>query len=266
MKQRTPSGLAEVKIFGERNTGTTALKALIENNSATRVCPSTAKELTTSFRLVSRALRVGVPVSHRRRLTDRYIDFLFADAPPRKAWKHTATNFDDIASLEGCPVIFTTRHPASWLLGLHRHPYHAFNQVDRDFASFLTTPWVLVRRDNLGRGTVLPSDLFSLKARSHLSLMERLSKRNIPWRVVRFEDFVISQTSTFSSLRGILAAPATNPTIVERSTKDKSKDYKYYRDYYGEERWMEEISDSCAELIRRSIDWGIVRDYGYSAL
>jgi hypothetical protein len=266
MMQRKRNNQPEVKIFGERNTGTNALRALIQGNSATRVCPSTAKELTLNFRLVSRALRIAVPKSQRRRIMNRYIDHVFANAPPRTAWKHTATNFDDITSLDGCPVIFTTRHPASWLLGLHRHPYHAFRHVDHDFAAFLDTPWRLVGRDNLGRRALTPCELFNLKARSHLSLMERLSRKNMPWQVVRFEQFVISQRSAFSSLRGILAAPAQYPAIVERSTKEKGKDYKFYQEYYGEERWRDEITDSCAEIIRRSIDWDIVRDYGYSPL
>jgi hypothetical protein len=255
-------GLHEVKIFGERNTGTTALKRLIERNSSSTVCPSVAVELDPLFGLKMEVLR-RAPRRYRRRLTETYIDRVFRRVTPRLAWKHTATAFDEIHSFDGCPVIVMTRHPASWLLGLHHHPYHALVSVDRDLSAFLRAHWIPVKRDNLDRRALLPGDLWNAKTRSQLSLVEKLSKANMQVRVVKFEDFVVDQKATFHTLKGILVNPADQPEIIERSTKDRTKDFRYYEDYYREERWKSDITRESAELIDQSIDWVLAGDVGY---
>lgn len=252
----------EVKIFGERNTGTTALKRLIERNSSTTVCPSVAKELDPHYGLKMELLR-RAPRRYRRRLTETYIDRLFRRVTPRLAWKHTATAFDEIQSFDGCPVIVMTRHPASWLLGLHRHPYHALASVDRDFSAFLRAHWILVKRDNLDRQAMRPGDLWNAKTRAHLALIEKLSKTNMQVRMVKFEDFVVDQKAMFHTLAGILDNPADQPEVIERSTKDGAKDFRYYQDYYREERWKSDITPEGAELIDQSIDWVLAGEVGY---
>ncbi len=254
---------AEIKIFGERNTGTNALKALIEGNSSTRVCPSVAAEIDPHFEAKMNLTRYA-PRRYRKRIRERYIDSLFRRTPPRMAWKHTATRFDELQSLDGCPIILMTRHPASWLLGLHRHPYHALIPVERDFAAFLRAKWPLVKRDNLGERTVSPPELWNAKARSHLEFIERLSRRNMTFQVVRFEDFVVDQTAVFDDLRALLRQPAEEPAAVTTSTKERDKNYQYYQEYYGGRKWRDEIDAECRGIIRGSIDWGIAGDLSYA--
>lgn len=123
-------GRASIKIFGERNSATTALKQLIERNSSSRVLPSVAEELDPQFRFRMRLL-TGLPMGSR--LGERYIDGVFRGEQPRFAWKHAATAFDDASSLSDCAVVFAVRHPASWLLALHRRPYHACGPVPAAF-------------------------------------------------------------------------------------------------------------------------------------
>jgi hypothetical protein len=254
---------AEIKIFGERNTGTNALKVLIEANSSTRVCPSVAAEIDPHFQARMNLTRYA-PRRYRKRIRETYIDSLFRRTPPRMAWKHTATRFGELQSLDGCPIILMTRHPASWLLGLHRHPYHALIPVERDFAAFLRSKWRLVKRDNLGEQTVSPPELWNAKARSYLELIERLSRRNMAFQVVRFEDFVVDQKAVFDDLKTLLRQPAEEPVVVTTSTKESDKNYQYYQEYYGGQKWREEIGEEAHRIIDGSIDWGVARDLSYA--
>lgn len=253
---------AEVKIFGERNTGTNALKALIERNSSTKVPPSVAKEIDPAFETVKRIFAV-LPGLYGARFTEAYIDRLFGGRDPRLAWKHTATRFKDLGTLGERSVVITTRHPASWLLGLHRRPYHALSEVATAFPAFLTMNWKLLQRDNLDNDTMLPGGLWSAKARSHLAFAETLARRNVAFRIVKFEDFVVDQRASFGALKPLLSDAADDPAIIRDSTKDRSKDHAYYRDYYGRERWTEEIDGESAEIIRRTVDWSVAGDLGY---
>jgi hypothetical protein len=253
----------EAKIFGERNTGTNALKALIESNSSTKVCPSVAAEVDPHLGAKLSLLQYA-PRRYRKRIREAYVDRLFQRTPARMAWKHAATRFGEIGSLDGCPVILMTRHPASWLLGLHRHPYHSLGAIEPDFVAFLGSRWRLLKRDNLAEGALSPPELWNAKARSNLQLMEQLSRRGMPFKVVRFEDFVADQTAVFQALKDLLSNPAEKPRVIERSTKDTDKTYEFYQSYYGSEAWVEEISDEGHEIIKRSIDWRVASEFGYS--
>src|SRR5436190_895293 len=108
---------AAVKIFGERNTATNALAKVIALNSGARCLPSTAAELDPDSARQARW-------SLTQRSKERKIDAIFSGRGPLEAWKHCATNFPDASAFASALVVFTLRHPASWLLSLYKHPYH----------------------------------------------------------------------------------------------------------------------------------------------
>jgi hypothetical protein len=252
----------EVKIFGERNTGTNALKSLIETNSKSRVAPSVAKELDSHFEWKMRVLR-HLPKPIRASLTERYIDSVFKRMPPRLAWKHTATRFNDVSSLADCSVIVTIRNPLSWVLGLHRHPHNAISPVPQNFSAFVQAPWRLCRRDNLGETEIAPMEMWNQKAKHMIGLVEQLERRNLKSNILKFEDFVTDQEASFGQVASLLNAPAECPKIVQGSTKDRAKDHAYYRDYYAQEKWLSEIEPNALEIIIRLVDWGIASTFGY---
>lgn len=252
-----------VKIFGERNSATTALKRLIERNSSSRVLPSVVEELSPSFGAKRRML-ARLPLGPS--LSERYIDSVFRGKPPRFAWKHAATEFSDAGSLEDCVVVFAVRHPASWLRALHRKPYHLPGRVPAAFPQFLAARWRTVGRDNLGRRALRPAELWNAKMRSYASFSARLLDAGIPCRWVRFEDFVHDQARVFDALRGLLSRPATDVSIVTRSTKERSKSVHFYREYYGNRRWLAEIDAIGRERIDESVDWSLAAQFGYRRL
>lgn len=256
-------GTIDVKIFGERNTATNALKQLIERNSRSRVLPSVAKEIDTTF---DRAMRLISKLPFKTTLREAYIDRVFRAKSPRLAWKHAATNFSDLSAFRDCAVLLTTRHPASWLVAFHRRPYHALGAVPAKFATFLTTRQKTVWRDNLQRRSMTPIELWNAKMASYVSFSKRLEATGTVCRWVRFEDFVRDQSSVFESLRDILSEPAETVSVIAKSTKERSKDFRYYRDYYGNAVWLRDIDELSRNLIDQRLDWQLAAELGYRPL
>lgn len=52
----------------------------------------------------------------------------------------------------------------------------------------------------------------------------------------------------------------------ERSTKEKSKDSAYYRDYYLSEKWRDNLSNEAISIINESVDKELMFHFGYSLL
>jgi hypothetical protein len=252
-----------VKIFGERNTATNALKKLVERNSGSRVLPSVASELE---RRGPRRVRMISKLPFGPALREIYIDRVFRSRAPRLSWKHCATTFSDVSEFRDCLVLLTTRHPASWLLALHRRPYHHREAVPERFEEFLTTEWRPTKRDNLKLRSLTPIEMWNVKSRSHVAFASALSSAGIAWRWVAFERFVCDQASVFEDLRSVLVEPAAAVSPVTESTKDRTKDYLYYRDYYGQCRWLTEIDPVSRQLIDGAVDWDIASGFGYRPL
>lgn len=249
-----------VKIFGERNTSTNALKRLIEMNSASRVLPSVVGDLKPSFQ---GPLNVFICRVRGRDYTERQIEKVFENASPDKFWKHCATMFDDVSAFEDSMVLFLVRNPYSWLQALHRRPYHARDPVPDRLKDFLTMPWQPAPRDRIGEQPVTPIELYNAKMRSYLGFMEKLQPANVRHNVLTFEDFAIDQLAVFERLRPFLKNPGVTPRPLERSTKDKTRDKDFYRDYYGRELWKKDIGDVARVLMNDGIDWAVARKFGY---
>lgn len=253
----------KVKIFGERNTSTNALKALIEMNSEARVLPSVIDELRPNFRSLPRKIYYRL-VGHEAR--EGVIDRTFATEPPIHAWKHCAPNFEDISSFHDVLVVLSVRNPFSWLRGLHKRPYHVEGPVAADLASFAQTPWQPRGRDRIGTAAVTPMALWNAKLGAYLELQNHLKDAGYAVRVVHFEDFAMGQLDVLEGLRPDLLNLASQPQALEKAAKatdQGTRDATYYRDYYGQERWKADISEEAHKVIRAGIDWQIAKAFGY---
>lgn len=257
-----------IKIFGERNTSTNALKKLVESNSGSRVLPSVVRENDPSFMARTWGWRKAshyAPAALRPFFETRFqrrIDAVFDGVAPTHAWKHTATYFDDISAFDGVPVVFNLRHPASWLLSLYKNPYENLARRPASFADFLDYDWQTAGRENLGGKSFKPAALYAEKLASYHSLIRQLEARGLPYQVVKFEDIILDQAGVFDRLRPLLQDPAAKVQLIEKSTKSSAKDLGYYQDYYGKESWRAEIADELA-VIRAQIPAELCTAFGY---
>lgn len=250
----------DLKVFGERNTSTNALTALIRKNSGTKIAPCDAKELQPGFgkRLgAARALRL--PVS----LQERMIDRVYRKYSPVQAWKHALTDFEDISDFSGVHVVFCVRHPASWMLGLYRHPYHIHGSTAPSLRDFLNRRWRTVQRERMQGKEITAIELYNAKMVGFRNFQSRLLTAGASYSVVKQEDFAMDQAAVFERLRSHLVEPTANFTPLKASTKETAKNADYYRDYYGQQRWRNEIDAASMTLINDQIDWQLVADIGY---
>lgn len=255
----TPKERQRVKIFGDRNTSTNALRALIAANSDALIMPSVAAEVDPGVEVaVARLRRLRAPTGW----IERRLDQAFADAPETHSWKHCLTDFDTVDGFRDVLTVVCVRHPASWLVGLRRRPYHCLSRRrPSDWAGFLTMRWRTVARERMGRDSFTPPELYNRKALAYVSLRDRLAEIGARCRIVRFEDFAHDQRACFDSLG--VSTSAAPFTALERSTKDPTKNRAHYRDYYARELWRDELDAAAARLIDGAIDWDVAARLGY---
>jgi len=249
-----------VKIFGERNTGTNALARIIEANSAARCLPATSGELNPLLGRIGNS--EWLP---GKRMRERLLDSVFEGKGPLCAWKHCATNFPDAAPFDGVLVLFTVRHPASWLASLFKRPYQLLERQPATLAEFLDSKWETVGRERLGRASFRPLELLQAKLDSYSSFADKLSERGIAHRFVRFEDIVLNQAELYSTIGPELENARADFHELETSTKDRSKTLDDYRDYYGNERWRDALA-GLEVSIDTQVDWGKFERFGYRPL
>lgn len=255
---RTPSC---VKVFGERNTGTNAFAKLIRKNSSSKVLPTQINELPGLSPLIGRALSRIAFHSMRESLTD----WVFSQAAVADKWKHRATYFDDseLVQLAQYPTFIMIRHPASWLFGLRRRPYHALQAVPEDLGVFLQTDWRTAGREGLDRKRYRPAELYNEKLRSYLWFEKEMHNRGGTVEFIRFEDFVIDQLSVFNRVSSLLTNASTDPQIIASSTKKSGKSAEDYAQYYRSQVWADAIDPKACDIIAAEIDWRLAaRFYG----
>ncbi len=256
--------MRKLKLFGDRNTGTNALTRLINANSGSRVLPASVPTLPLPTP-VRRRLQQGLQKLEVERREAR-IDTIFRLCPVRWSWKHAATRFTpaETARFRDVPVVILVRHPASWLRGLHRNPYHALVPVPERLEDFAAMRWPTVARERLESRVLTPVTLYNEKIAAYLAFADALAGIGGRVEFVRFEDFVVDQIAVFERLRPLLAAPKADPDPVSRSTKDREKDHRYYADYYGRELWRAEIPDALWAELATGIDWDALERFGYA--
>lgn len=254
---------AMIKIFGERNTATNAVKAMIEANSASRLAPSVVGEVAPEW---TGRLRIAAKLKLPDRYREAMVDRAFSGRGPLETWKHAVTFFDGVEAFSDCHVVFCVRHPASWALGLFRRPYHIPGPKAASLSEFLDKRWKTRGRERLSRREVSATELYNVKMAGFADLQERLAASGLGYSVVRQEDFAIDQEAVFVRLAPHLTQPAAAFHTLDASTKDKRKSRAYYEDYYGNQRWKDEIDPASSERLREEIDWGAVENLGYAPI
>lgn len=233
----------DVKIFGERNTGTNVLKKIVENNSRSSVLPSVSSEID---RNISKKLKIAKMATRpfgkispylNAHLREKIIDRTFENAPVEYAWKHTATTFESLECFSEKSIVFCIRNPMSWLCSLYKNPYHLIGGKPETFEEFIDMDWRLAKRDNLRFDYLKPYKLYEEKFRTYLDFMKQLDERKIEYRVVYFEQIVSDQSKVFGQIKQILRDPTANFQPTFKSTKSKDKDSEYYKNFYSTDLW-----------------------------
>ena len=163
----------------------------------------------------------------------------------------------------GICFLSITKNPYSWLLSLYRKPYsHQYSGPKPDFETFLRSPWKTVARDNCDAVLPNPVALWNIKNASYLQL-KHLSGLNITTEsTIRDPEAVIAKISEHFSI-DILSQQFLN---YEKSTKDSTKDFAYYQDYYLNQKWRNELSAQAVSSISDAVDKNLMHHFAYEVL
>lgn len=247
----------QVKIFGERNTGTRLLRSLVESIRAGTVLPSTAEEIDpAAFRAIQQTCWKD-PITR-----EAAIDRIFLGLSPREAWKHCATDFDTVDAFSDCVVLITVKHPAAWLVSLVSRPYHALSTPPETLRRLLEFQWKTVGRERLDERTFTPIQLYNEKIRSYRHFVEQLREASITFKVLRSEDLILNQAAVFRTIAGIIGCPHARFKPIEASTKSPGVQAQHYFDYYAHERWRDELA-GVHDSMNGEVEWDQLRAFGY---
>ena len=245
-----------IKIYGERNTNTNYMSKLIKLNLDAHEIPGIVPD--TIMKLQKR-------LPGNELVKDIYFYLTYGK---NLGWKHTQVKSIEVlksyAVLKNYNVAFITitKNPYSWLLSLYRRPYHQYYTEKLDFETFLQRPWETIGRDNVKVSLKSPIELWNIKNLSYLHLKE-LNGLNIKTEsIFEHPGNIIEQISHHFSIKKL----SDKFINYDRSTKDESKDSKYYRDYYLNETWRNKISSEAIAIINGTIDKKLMSHFNYNLL
>jgi len=241
-----------VKIYGERNCGTNYLYELIANN--------------LYVDLFQGVISKEIPWYKKEFVKDLYFRMTFSK---NLGWKHAIApskrKLRKKANKVNLIIVTITKNPYSYLLSMHKRPYHYKRKVG-SFYEFLTTPWESVDRENNSRRSFFnPIELWNRKNASYVALAgdDQLQVQNL-----KYEDLL---SDPFRIIKNI--AHSYNLEIkrefenVNRSTKnEKGMDFQYYQNYYLNDEWRKKLDRNSIELINQYLDNDLMEYFGYEIL
>jgi len=155
-----------------------------------------------------------------------------------------------------------TRNPYSWLLALHRRPYHGLDRRDAPFSDFISRPWLTVRRDGTSPVLASPMALWNAKLAAYQTFRKDALDDEMITGLLSFEDFVHAPAHALKkSLRDMGLDPQGLHT--GRATKPMGLKARARRHYYARELWRDALSEADVATANEGIDWALAERFGY---
>lgn len=240
-----------IKIYGERNSGTNYLEQLIALNFEASVLRYVPSLLVGQF-LKREFVVDGLTWVNRKRWL---------------GWKHGVPPIDAINAFEGnLSVLTITKNPYTFLLSLHRNPYHNRSLGSLSFSDFIRSPWKPVYRDRWSfRPFANPIDLWNEKNKSYFDLRHHVDKDVVSLTyesLLRDFDMVMERMATRLNLR------VKNHKIsqLSRSAKSTEQTFDDYRSYYLGQHWRALLLSEDIAYINQFLDRQVVNNIGYELL
>jgi hypothetical protein len=256
--------IRQLKIFGERNTGTNAVALLIEQNIGKIICPS-MRDFVKDWP-AREALTKEFEEPYRHFIHHALVDDIFSQAPTEYKQKHTAPEYSQSFAKNGIGVVFLIKNPYSWVLSMYNRPYGLLLPKPDNFSRFLRNPWLGLRRDNVPSVLSCLLDLWNRKLAAYCCFAEFAKRDCLPLLFLKFEEFVADQLEALSKIRSVFGFPGDSAVVITASTKDPGLDWNYYREYYCGEAWRAAFSAEDLEFCATAINWDLAARFGYEKI
>lgn len=255
----------QIKVFGERNTGTNWLESLVMNNYDIPVIHhrQIIKQKTTE---AEQKFIESLPKKNRIFVRERVNDCIFEyRAKHLFGWKHTAVISDGLEQhpeFKKTGFVFIVKHPYTFIKSLHKRPYHALTEVPQSVDKFITTPWPTLHRDNINQPLLSsPVELWNHKVRSYFKFLE-LNRENAV--LFRYESLLENHELLFKSLEEKLCLASKSRLPVLESTKPADRlGTADYRAKYLQKEPASGLNTSSIQLMKSLLDPQLVKQCQY---
>jgi len=245
-----------IKIYGERNTGTNYLTELIDLNFQVQQLQGVIPKWLSKIQQLIRGKEFA---------RDAYFAMTYHQ---NLGWKHSQVKpVEDICKyakyFRDLSFVTLTKNPYSWLLSMYRRPYHRYFSKKPDLETFLATPWKSVGRENISGVISSPVELWNIKNASYIQIAKKL-----PVLTLKFEDLLDDPEQMLKLISESFSWDWKVDQFInyDQSTKESSKDSEFYRDYYLNGKWKEELSARSISIINKRLDDNVMNYFNYQKL
>jgi len=252
-----------IKIMGERNSGTNLLRAaLLDNFDAYAFHDVNMVTKWQKFVLSRR----GMPPALLPIMREYFAELRHRhNLPNAGGWKHamiTPRFVEEFVEPQACQVFCAIRHPVAWARSMHQNPFHSRGRVPKDFDAFLTTPWKLRQRDELGKAPLAsPLLLWQKKVQNYVDYAAR--HPNI--HILKYEDLLLDPLKSFEWLAGILGPGKLSPALpagLMRNFVKKELSMAEYREKAKTTRFAN-LTETQKTIFDTCLDDGLIQKLGY---
>ena len=236
----------QVKIFGERNTGTNYLAKLIRSNLNVNI------------------IRGTVPRKSLFMLNEFTKDlFFFFTKKYNLGWKHSYIDLNKISRL--LSIVTLTKNPYSFLLSLYKNPYHYIGDKPKTFEGFINNHWIVRKRDNLSNNVLKnPIELWNIKNKSYMDLY--FKKEDICLNL-KYEDLVADPRKIIMRIASKFSLDLNQDFLnYQESTKNSKQRFEDYQRYYMNEEWKVKLHSKHINLINKYLDEEVMSFFQYQKL
>ena len=257
-----------VKLFGERNTGTRAMLDMLRATRAVNMrLPGTEAGRKSSDKIeLSTAISAHYDDAWRKHFMDALRDHDDYSKAPLAAWKHAAPTWHSDFDTHRVHVLFMLRNPYSWVVSMARRPYHIAGPRTPDFATFLRRPWLTQRRDNVDPLLASVVELWNVKFQAFVDFQEQARLVGLGTSLVLFEDFVADPEASASHMLSNWGVSPQHVRAQGKSTKQEGQSLEKLQSYYGAEGWRQYHTDQTIEAVNNCLDWELMERAGYEPL
>lgn len=259
-------GEVALKIYGERNTGTNYLTALMAQNLSAKILNGRVDDKDVLTQLTRRLHRFmpSITRSLHEAARDRFFEATFAH---NLGWKHMNPDIERIGpeALASVRFLMVVKNPYAWLLSLYQRPYHV-GAKDVCFEDFLDRHLgVMQKRENIGPDPLSPMEVWNCKMRGYQALQAAAPHAMI----VRYEYFLTDELVALESVANTLGIDLRRtyaPVGPGVKQDDRDVTQKHYAEYYLNEKWRDKLSAKALQKINASLDPKLVTQLGYEMI
>lgn len=210
--------MKNLKIYGERNSGTIYLEWLLKGNFDVNI-----------------------------------------DTTPQLGWKHRLAPLgEDLEEHHKNETYFVCliKNPYSWVLSMHKRPYHHEELRKLSFTDFLTYSYGDYRN---------PVDMWNIKNNSYLNLEKDVTH----FTMVKYEDLLVNMKDVLLGIsqKFDFPVPVLFKNINSLITNSHGiKNQIFHRDFYVEEKWKHSIMPRHAKIINANLNPELMKKFNYEYL